>query len=118
MRPNGEIHHLQGRVGSPEPLLAPNLINPQMTKKDPRTQIGKEPHFGHFQPLASGNHQRPPAQVQKNFPLVLGKNSPSPMYSIPKDPGMVHIWYNIPLCTNFAQPSNGDVLRTKLCLFN
>ncbi|MBW0484338.1 hypothetical protein O181_024053 [Austropuccinia psidii MF-1] len=31
-----------------------------------------------------------------------------------KDSGMVHIWYNIPLCTNFAQKSNGDGFRTKL----
>ncbi|MBW0470519.1 hypothetical protein O181_010234 [Austropuccinia psidii MF-1] len=30
------------------------------------------------------------------------------------DSGMVHIWYNIPLCTNFAQQSNGDGSRTKL----
>ncbi|MBW0469631.1 hypothetical protein O181_009346 [Austropuccinia psidii MF-1] len=30
------------------------------------------------------------------------------------DSGIVHIWYNIPLCTNFAQKSNGDGLRTKL----
>ncbi|MBW0471211.1 hypothetical protein O181_010926 [Austropuccinia psidii MF-1] len=32
-----------------------------------------------------------------------------------KDPGVVLIWYNIPLCTVFAQQSNGDVFRTKLC---
>ncbi|MBW0474585.1 hypothetical protein O181_014300 [Austropuccinia psidii MF-1] len=31
------------------------------------------------------------------FPSIQGKNSSSPMYSVPKDPGMVHIWYNIPL---------------------
>ncbi|MBW0543367.1 hypothetical protein O181_083082 [Austropuccinia psidii MF-1] len=30
------------------------------------------------------------------------------------DSGMVCIWYNIPLCTNFAQKSNGDGFRTKL----
>ncbi|MBW0577400.1 hypothetical protein O181_117115 [Austropuccinia psidii MF-1] len=30
------------------------------------------------------------------------------------DSGMVHIWYNIPLCTNFSQQSTGDGLRTKL----
>ncbi|MBW0526240.1 hypothetical protein O181_065955 [Austropuccinia psidii MF-1] len=29
---------------------------------------------------------------------------------------MVHIWYNLTLCTNFAQKSNGDAFRTKLCL--
>ncbi|MBW0582896.1 hypothetical protein O181_122611 [Austropuccinia psidii MF-1] len=27
---------------------------------------------------------------------------------------MVHIWYNIPLCTNFAQKSNGYGFRTRL----
>ncbi|MBW0554142.1 hypothetical protein O181_093857 [Austropuccinia psidii MF-1] len=30
------------------------------------------------------------------------------------DSGMVHIWYTIPLCTDFAQQSNGDGFRTKL----
>ncbi|MBW0464446.1 hypothetical protein O181_004161 [Austropuccinia psidii MF-1] len=78
----------------------------------------QEPNFGNFQPLASGKHKRPPAQFWKVFPSIQGKTSPSPMYSVPNDPGMVHIWYNIPLCTNFAQQSNGDVLRTKLCLSN
>ncbi|MBW0562203.1 hypothetical protein O181_101918 [Austropuccinia psidii MF-1] len=46
----------------------PNLNNPKNGQKDPRTQIGQEPQFGHFQPLASGNHQRPPVQVQQDFP--------------------------------------------------
>ncbi|MBW0500912.1 hypothetical protein O181_040627 [Austropuccinia psidii MF-1] len=35
------------------------------------------------------------------------------MYPILKVAGAVHIWYYIPLCTIFAQKSNGDVLRTK-----
>ncbi|MBW0518623.1 hypothetical protein O181_058338 [Austropuccinia psidii MF-1] len=99
----GAVHHPQGQVGlkpqvgPPEPILAPNLINPRFAKKDPRTQIGLEPHFGHFQPMASGSHQKPPAQVQKGLPSTQGKTSPSPMYPVPKDPGMVDIWYNIPL---------------------
>ncbi|MBW0485947.1 hypothetical protein O181_025662 [Austropuccinia psidii MF-1] len=38
------------QVGPPEPILAPNLINHKMAKKDPRTQIGQEPHFGYFKP--------------------------------------------------------------------
>ncbi|MBW0499342.1 hypothetical protein O181_039057 [Austropuccinia psidii MF-1] len=29
-------------------------------------------------------------------------------------PGVVHIWYNIPLCTIFSQKSNGDTFRTHL----
>ncbi|MBW0470366.1 hypothetical protein O181_010081 [Austropuccinia psidii MF-1] len=36
------------------------------------------------------------------------------MHPILKDPGVVHIWYDIPLCTLFAQKSNGDIFRTKL----
>ncbi|MBW0464589.1 hypothetical protein O181_004304 [Austropuccinia psidii MF-1] len=36
------------------------------------------------------------------------------MHPILKDPGVVDIWYNIPLCTIFAQQSNGDIFRTKL----
>ncbi|MBW0499990.1 hypothetical protein O181_039705 [Austropuccinia psidii MF-1] len=36
------------------------------------------------------------------------------MHPIPKDPGVVHIWFSIPLCTIFAQQSNGDTFRTKL----
>ncbi|MBW0562821.1 hypothetical protein O181_102536 [Austropuccinia psidii MF-1] len=46
-----------------------------------RTQ---EPLIVNFQPLGSGNHQRPPAQFQKAFPSIQGKDSPSPMYSIPR----------------------------------
>ncbi|MBW0494727.1 hypothetical protein O181_034442 [Austropuccinia psidii MF-1] len=42
------------------------------------------------------------------------KDSPSSMHPIVKDPGVVHIWYNIPLCTIFAQQSNGDIFRNKL----
>ncbi|MBW0472556.1 hypothetical protein O181_012271 [Austropuccinia psidii MF-1] len=118
MGPRGKFHQPQGQVGQPEPILAPNPINSKMAKKDPRTQIDQEPHFGHFQPMASGNHQRPPAQSQQGFPSAQGKTSPSLMCPVPKDPGVLHVWYNIPLCTIFAQQSNGDVFRRKLFLFN
>ncbi|MBW0470840.1 hypothetical protein O181_010555 [Austropuccinia psidii MF-1] len=36
------------------------------------------------------------------------------MHPALKDAGVVHIWYYIPLCTIFAQQSNGEVLRTQL----
>ncbi|MBW0582137.1 hypothetical protein O181_121852 [Austropuccinia psidii MF-1] len=36
------------------------------------------------------------------------------MHHILKDPEVVHIWYNIPLSTMFAQKSDGDIFRTKL----
>ncbi|MBW0505880.1 hypothetical protein O181_045595 [Austropuccinia psidii MF-1] len=92
------------QVGPPEPNFGPKSQQSQNGQKDPRTQNGQEPQVGHFQP---------PAQVQKGFPSMQGKISPSSMYPIPKDPGMVHIWYNIPLCTIFSQKSNGDVFRTQ-----
>ncbi|MBW0492658.1 hypothetical protein O181_032373 [Austropuccinia psidii MF-1] len=34
------------------------------------------------------------------------------MHPVLKDAGTVHIWYYIPLCTIFAQQSNGDIFRT------
>ncbi|MBW0491751.1 hypothetical protein O181_031466 [Austropuccinia psidii MF-1] len=43
-----------------------------------------------------------------------GKVSPSSMHPVLKVPPVVHIWYNIPLCTIFAQQSNGDTFRTQL----
>ncbi|MBW0522412.1 hypothetical protein O181_062127 [Austropuccinia psidii MF-1] len=57
--------------------------------------------------MASGNQNKdsPPAQ---------GKSSPSSMHLVLKDPGVVHICNNIPLCTIFAHQSNGDIFRTKL----
>ncbi|MBW0491548.1 hypothetical protein O181_031263 [Austropuccinia psidii MF-1] len=45
---------------------------------------------------------------------VKAKTSPSSMHPILNDPGVVHIWYNIPLCTIFAQKFNGNIFRTKL----
>ncbi|MBW0549523.1 hypothetical protein O181_089238 [Austropuccinia psidii MF-1] len=38
------------------------------------------------------------------------------MHPVIKVAGVVHIWYYIPLCTIFAQQSNGDVFRTQLHL--
>ncbi|MBW0535234.1 hypothetical protein O181_074949 [Austropuccinia psidii MF-1] len=35
------------------------------------------------------------------------------MHPVLKDAGVVHIWYYIPLCTIFAQQSNGDAFRTR-----
>ncbi|MBW0540795.1 hypothetical protein O181_080510 [Austropuccinia psidii MF-1] len=75
--PQGQVGP-KPQMGPPEPILAPNLIIPKMAKRT----LG--PKLATFQPLASGSHQRPPAQDQQGFPSVQAKNSPSPMYSIPK----------------------------------
>ncbi|MBW0506924.1 hypothetical protein O181_046639 [Austropuccinia psidii MF-1] len=64
--------------------------------------------------MTSGNHQRPPAQLQARTPLSFRETFPSSMHPVLKDSGVVHIWYNIPLCTIFSQKSNGDAFRTKL----
>ncbi|MBW0528071.1 hypothetical protein O181_067786 [Austropuccinia psidii MF-1] len=94
-----------------------SLFWPQ-SEQSQNCQKNPGPKIGHFKPLASGNDQRPQDQVQRSFPSIQRENAPSPMYSIPKDPGMVPIWYNIPLCTNRAQKSNVDVFRKILCLLN
>ncbi|MBW0465684.1 hypothetical protein O181_005399 [Austropuccinia psidii MF-1] len=49
-----------------------------MAKRTPELKLTKN------QSLAIFNHQRPPAQVQNAFPSIKGKDSPSPMYSIPR----------------------------------
>ncbi|MBW0582313.1 hypothetical protein O181_122028 [Austropuccinia psidii MF-1] len=65
--------------------------------------------------MASGNHQRPPAQIQARIPLKFRGRLFLPQCTPRlKDPGVVNVWYNIPLCTIFAQKSNGDAFRTKL----
>ncbi|MBW0581398.1 hypothetical protein O181_121113 [Austropuccinia psidii MF-1] len=90
--PQGQVRP-KPQVGLPEPILAP-----KNDQKDLRTQAG------HFQLLASGNHQRPPAQVQKAFPSIQGKDSPSPMYSVPR----IQAWCIYGIIYHYAQiwPSN------------
>ncbi|MBW0565280.1 hypothetical protein O181_104995 [Austropuccinia psidii MF-1] len=73
------------------------------------------PEIGHHS--AHGLCQSPEATSSapsKDSPQFQGKTFPSSMNPILKDPGVVHIWYNIPLCTICSQKSNGDVFKTKL----
>ncbi|MBW0470418.1 hypothetical protein O181_010133 [Austropuccinia psidii MF-1] len=93
------------QVGPPEPAFAPNPNQPKMAKTTSEPKLTKDHLWATIQPMASGNHQRPPVQ---------GKILPSSMHPVLKDPGVVHIWYNIPLCTIFAQQSNRDLFRTQL----
>ncbi|MBW0537697.1 hypothetical protein O181_077412 [Austropuccinia psidii MF-1] len=51
-----------------------------MAKRTPGPKLAKNHVLATFQPLASGSHQRPPAQPQKDFPSDKENNSPSPMY--------------------------------------
>ncbi|MBW0508589.1 hypothetical protein O181_048304 [Austropuccinia psidii MF-1] len=108
----------KGQVG-PKQQVSP--FSPKMDKRTPGPQIAQESQIGHNQqwtPLSNHGLWQPPAQVQKGFPSIQVKTFPSFIYPVPKHPGMVHIWYNIPLCTIFPQQSDGDGFRTQLQHFN
>ncbi|MBW0528263.1 hypothetical protein O181_067978 [Austropuccinia psidii MF-1] len=72
-------------------------------------------HYGpKFSVMASDSPKRPPAAQIHSSPQLKGKIIPFLHTPILKDAGVVHIWYYIPLCTIFAQESNGDAFRTQL----
>ncbi|MBW0543266.1 hypothetical protein O181_082981 [Austropuccinia psidii MF-1] len=66
------------------------------------------------QSMASGNHRRPPDQLKARIPSSSGEDFPFLNSLRTQGPGVVHIWYNIPLCTIFPQQSSGDTFRTQL----
>ncbi|MBW0510033.1 hypothetical protein O181_049748 [Austropuccinia psidii MF-1] len=107
------------QVGLPEQVLAPNPNLPKLAKNHLRRKIDQGPQVGHF---STHGLWKPPEATssapRKDFPSAQGKTFPSSMHPILKDPGVVHIWYNIPLCTIFAQKSNGDIFKTQLCDYN
>ncbi|MBW0472206.1 hypothetical protein O181_011921 [Austropuccinia psidii MF-1] len=55
---------------------------------------------------------QPPDQLSQPSPQLMGNSFHSFIPSVLEVAGVVHIWYYIPLCTIFAQQSNGDVFRT------
>ncbi|MBW0592643.1 hypothetical protein O181_132358 [Austropuccinia psidii MF-1] len=131
MRPKGAkgASHLgpKPQLGPPEPFLATTSLDPKMTKTLMDTLLAINPvgpNFGHGPPwtnssaMASGNHQRPPDQLSLYFPSTPGDFLFPLIPSVLKVAGMVHIWYYIPLCTIFAQQSNGDVFRIQLKVSN
>ncbi|MBW0480513.1 hypothetical protein O181_020228 [Austropuccinia psidii MF-1] len=80
--------------------------------QDPKWQNLYGHHFsvhGLWKPLEATSSA--PRRVSSH---IQGKASPSSMHPVLKEPGVVHIWYNIPLCTIFFQQSNGDNFRTQL----
>ncbi|MBW0580674.1 hypothetical protein O181_120389 [Austropuccinia psidii MF-1] len=80
-----------------------------MPKNHLKTQNGhKSVHKLWQPPEATSSAQN------KDSPPVQGETSPSSMHPVLKDPGVVHIWYNIPSCTIFSQPSHGDTFRTQI----
>ncbi|MBW0563102.1 hypothetical protein O181_102817 [Austropuccinia psidii MF-1] len=121
MRPKGASHlGPKPQLGPPEPFLATTSLEPKMTKNPIDTFLAITPVgpiFAHGPPwtnssaMASGKHHRPPDQLSPSFPSAPGDLFLPFIPSVLKVAGMVHIWYYIPLCTIFAQQSNGDVFR-------
>ncbi|MBW0567093.1 hypothetical protein O181_106808 [Austropuccinia psidii MF-1] len=102
------------QVGAPDPKMAPNIISPKNGNKDPRTQnSSRTMHW----PLANLGLWQSPEEIKSSsarFPLHSGEGLLSTNVLHTMDLIMVHIRYNIPLCTYFSQQSNGDCFRTRL----
>ncbi|MBW0557445.1 hypothetical protein O181_097160, partial [Austropuccinia psidii MF-1] len=86
-----------------------NPIYPEMAKNTLGPKIGHNSAHGLWQPPEATS-----SAPSQDYHQVQGKTFPSSMHPALKDPAVVHIWYNIPLCTLFSQQSNGDVFRNKL----
>ncbi|MBW0489235.1 hypothetical protein O181_028950 [Austropuccinia psidii MF-1] len=84
-----------------------------MAIKTLRNPFGQGPPWTTFQPMTSGNHQTPPDHLSNVSPQLKGYFSHSSMHPVLKVAGVMHIWYDIPLCTIFAQKFNVEVFRTK-----
>ncbi|MBW0534423.1 hypothetical protein O181_074138 [Austropuccinia psidii MF-1] len=124
MGPRGPTTSPQGQVdpkpqvGSPELIFVPQSQQSQKWPKGredpnwPRTTVWQFSTPGFWKPPEATRSS--PESVFLNSGEGLSFTNVLPT----KESRMVHIWYNIPLCTNFAQKLNGDVFRTKLCLFN
>ncbi|MBW0532829.1 hypothetical protein O181_072544 [Austropuccinia psidii MF-1] len=94
---NGQVGP-KPQVGPPEPVLAPKPNQPRKWPKHLRTQ--NWPRATRGQNSAHGLWKPPEATrsaPRKDSPQVQGQASPSSMHPALKDPGVVHIWYNIPL---------------------
>ncbi|MBW0521415.1 hypothetical protein O181_061130 [Austropuccinia psidii MF-1] len=79
-----------------------------MAKNHLRTQIG---HKICPWPLETiRGHQ---ISSKQGCPSSSGKDFPFFNALCTQGPGMVHIWYNIPLCAILSQKSNGDTFRTQ-----
>ncbi|MBW0588037.1 hypothetical protein O181_127752 [Austropuccinia psidii MF-1] len=124
MRPKGAARCVpKPQLDPPEPKLVTNPLDPKLAKDLLDTNLAinhRGPIFRHGPPwtnisaIASGNHQRPPDQLSQTSPQPMGNSFHSFIPSVLKVAGVVHIWLYIPLCTIFAQQSNGDAFRTHI----
>ncbi|MBW0472618.1 hypothetical protein O181_012333 [Austropuccinia psidii MF-1] len=122
MRPKGTkgtVHQPPRPGGPPEPGLAPQSNQPRNGQNHLRTQNWPRTTSSHIS--AHGLWQPPEATSSapmKDSHQSQGKTFPSSKHPILKDPGVVHRWYNIPLCTIFSQQSNGEALRPNYVIAN
>ncbi|MBW0499189.1 hypothetical protein O181_038904 [Austropuccinia psidii MF-1] len=100
-----------GKFSSPKPQVG--LPEPFLTTNGQKTTLGHKLAIN--QSMAPGNHQRPPDQLQASIPLQFRERLPLLQCTPYSRTRSGAIWYNIPLCTIYAQKSNGDTFRTRLC---
>ncbi|MBW0530156.1 hypothetical protein O181_069871 [Austropuccinia psidii MF-1] len=108
--PRRQLISPQSQVGPSEPVLAPNPNQPKMAKTTSVSPVGHYSAHGLWKPPEATS-----SAPSKDSPQFQGKNFPFSMHPVFKDPGVVHIWYSIPLCTIFAQQSDCDIFSTKFC---
>ncbi|MBW0580843.1 hypothetical protein O181_120558 [Austropuccinia psidii MF-1] len=109
----------RGQGGSPSAPkdkwahLSPFWPQISTNPKWPKTTSG--PPLSHYSAHGLWQPQEATSSApSKDSPQFQGKNFPFSIHPILKDPGVVHIWYNIPLCTIFAQKSSSDIFRIQL----
>ncbi|MBW0486810.1 hypothetical protein O181_026525 [Austropuccinia psidii MF-1] len=81
-----------------------------MAKNHLRTQIGHKISPWPLETIRDhqiSSKQGFPSSSREDFPFFNALRT--------QGPGVAHIWYNLPLCTIFAQKSNDDTFRTQLC---
>ncbi|MBW0521423.1 hypothetical protein O181_061138 [Austropuccinia psidii MF-1] len=88
----GSSSALKPQVGPPEPVLAPNPNQPRNGQNTLGPKIGHNSVHGLWK-----SPEDTSSGPSKDSPQVQGMTFPSSMHPTLKDPGVVHIWYNIPL---------------------
>ncbi|MBW0464204.1 hypothetical protein O181_003919 [Austropuccinia psidii MF-1] len=87
-----------------------------MAKRTPGPQISQDEPW--TPPSTHGLWKTPGATSLGPARLSLNSGEDLSFIHGPCTKGYRRIWYNIPLCTIFAQQYNGDAFKTKICHFN
>ncbi|MBW0466608.1 hypothetical protein O181_006323 [Austropuccinia psidii MF-1] len=110
-------------------LKAPFGLNPRGPATNAKDQVGPKPQVDPPEQFFSKRTPRPKLAIFNPWPLATTRGrqiklrKPFPHSGerlsftnvlCTKDSRMVHILYNMPLCTNFAQQLNGDGFGTNI----